>query len=668
MGDLANVRRRKGEHPGGSGAVLGIQLLRYSGAQGFSLAVGNVLQMVSVLVVAAFLGPDEMGRYALLLFLASLVTQVLSLASRPGTIRRVFGGGDDEGDDEAETADVAASPERALGTGLVWAALLGLVGGALIIALRQPIADVLLGGGADSTLIVWAGIIAAGWTVFKLAAMTIWLERRPSAYLLADASRPALALAALTAFLVAGDGLEGAIMGTAIGTSVAAMVAVFLLRGSYVPCFDPSEVVQIVRKGADRAPIVSSFWFIQNADIFLLSLFISVSDLGIYNLASRTGLVVALLPQGFRMALRPLRKGAAFEAVREQYGRATAQGQLLGYFVLLAIFAVLVMVLLGTVIVDAAPPEYAAAAGLIPFCAAGFVASPLLRTVNMFVSGIPRKRFKFVAGVVLGALLFAGTVVALAPEIGAYAAPVGMMIGFGVPSLYLFVACQRSKRALDFPYLEMLRALLLAGAVGALFQLLPELGVLLEAIIAFVMLGVYLGLLLAFRVIPEHHWQPLRHMARSLARGTAVNLNPRKGLRRLDPGEREELRVAVMNGLPAERLGPEGGNGAGLRLVRALRQVGEGAGVRSVAESTEHDARISVFLFEDAPPAVRDVHMGKLLNDGAPANELRALEDLVAHLARVPDDAWEGRPAGGRKLIRRRAVRRRRARGSSTRA
>ena len=90
-----------------------------------------MLQLVSVLVVAAFLGPDDMGRYALLLFLASLATQVLSLASKPGTIRRVFGGGDDEGDDDDATADLAASPERALGTGLAWAVVLGVVGAAL---------------------------------------------------------------------------------------------------------------------------------------------------------------------------------------------------------------------------------------------------------------------------------------------------------------------------------------------------------------------------------------------------------------------------------------------------------------------------------------------------------------------------------------------------------
>jgi O-antigen/teichoic acid export membrane protein len=659
--------RRGGEHPGGSGAVLGIRLLRFSGAQGVSLALGTVLQMVSVLVVAAYLGPDDMGRYALLIFLASLAVQVLSLPSKPGTIRRVFGGGDDEGDDDDEDADIAASPERALGTGLAWAILLGLVGAAVMVALREPIADVLLGEGADPTLVVWAAVLVVGWTVFKLASIVIWLERRPSAFLIADSSRPTLGLVALIAFLAAGQGLEGAIAGTALGTLVASAIPLTLLRGSYVPCFELSEVWQIMLKGKDRAPIVSSFWFIQNADIFLLSRFISDTDLGIYNLASRTGLVVALLPQGFRIAMRALRKGVAFEAVQEQYGKATAQGQLLGYFVLLSVFAVLVMVLLGTVIVDAAPPEYADAAGLIPFCAAGFVMSPLLRTVNGSVS-VSHNRAKFISGVVGGALVFAAVIVLLAPEIGAYAAPLAMLIGLGGPATLLFVNGQVGKKPLKFPYSEVMRAIVLAAVVGGAFQLLPELPTVAELSIALVLIAVYLGLLVVLRVVPAHHWGPLLHMARSLARGTPVNVNPRKGLRAIDPADREELRVAVIHGLPAERLAPDGDAeaGEGEHLVHSLRLVGENAGV-AVGERTGHDLQISVFLFEDAPPAVRDVSMGKLLDAGASASDLRALEDLVSHLARVPDDAWEGHPAGGRRLIRRRAIRRRRARGSASR-
>ncbi len=632
------------DHPGGSGAILGVRLMRYSGVQGATLVIANLIQLVSVMVVAAYLGPAEMGRFALLLFLAGLVTQLLSLLVKPGTIRRVFGGGDDEDDDEDEESVVSASPPRTLGTGLAWAVVLGVIGTALVVLFRRPIADGLLGDPQDADLVLWAGVLAGVWLVFKIADITLWLERRPGAFVVADTARPVLGLAALTALLAGGAGIEGAIIGTAIGTAIAAIVAMVLLRGSYEPSFDPAEVKQIVLRGGHRAPIVLSFWLIQNADVFILSRFISDTELGVYALASRLGFVVSFLPQGFRMAMRPLRKSAAFQAVRDEYGRATVQGQLLGYFTLLCIFAVLIMILGGEVLVDAAPAAYAGAAGLIPFTAAAFVMPSVYRTVNQNVN-LSHKRILFILGCLGAAASFVVITVLLAPEIGAYAAPIAMLFGFGVPSLLMFARNQRGASPIDYPYRAVALALAIAAAIAGLFQLL-ELGSLLELGIASAVLVVFLGLLVPLRVIPETHWRPLIHVARSLRSGSAADFRPRRGLRALEPGEREQLRIAVIRGLPEARLRADDGAHGG-ELVGALRRVGERGGI-AVGGPTPYDGEISVFLFEDASRAVRDQSMRRLLAKGAESNDLRALEDLVGELGRVPDDGWEGKLSGER--------------------
>ena len=126
--DKPNKQRH--DHPGGSGAVLGVRVMRNSSVQAVSLIVANLMQLVSILVVAAFLGPAEMARFGLLTFLAGLVTQVASLLVKPGTVRRTFGGGDDDDDDDDD--DLAStSPPRTLGTGLAWALVLGLIAAAL---------------------------------------------------------------------------------------------------------------------------------------------------------------------------------------------------------------------------------------------------------------------------------------------------------------------------------------------------------------------------------------------------------------------------------------------------------------------------------------------------------------------------------------------------------
>ena len=647
------------EHVGGSGAVLGVRLMRYSGVQGATLVISNMIQLVSVMVVAGFLGPSEMARYALLLFLAGLVTQVLSLLVKPGTVRRVFGGGDEEDDDDEEDV-VSVSPQRTLGTGLAWAVVLGVIGTALVVIFRRPLADGLLGTPEDSNLVLWAGVLAGVWLVFKIADITLWLERRPGAFVITDTTRPVIGLIALTALLAGGMGVEGAMIGTAAGTAVAAVVGVVLLWRGIEPSFDLPEIKQIIIRGGYRAPIVMSFWLIQNADIFILSRFISDADLGVYALASRLGFVVSFLPQGFRVAMRPLRKSAAFQAVRDQYGKATVQGQLLGYFVVLCVFSVLIMILGGQVLVDIAPPAYASAAGLIPFTAAAAVMPSVYRTVNQNVN-VAHKRALFISGCVGAAISFCAIAVLLAPEIGAYAAPIGMLFGFGVPSGLMFARNQISSgKPIDFPYRPVASAILAAAALAAGFQLL-DVSPIVELLIAAALLLFFLGALIPLGVIPKQHRGPLLHTVRSLRRGSPAHFRPREGLRALDQEERDALRVAVIAGLPAERLDPgPDGDGEGLRLVRSLRRVGAEGGI-PVGEPSSYDAQIAGFLFEDVARAVRDASMRRLLSEGAESNDLRALEDLVAHLTKVPDDGWEGRPGTERSWRLPGAARRERA-------
>ena len=85
-------------HPGGTGAVLGTHLARFSSAQGLTLLITNLIHYASIPVVARFLGVESLGTYALLFFLTAMVTQVIHLASKPGTIMRTFGVGDDDDD------------------------------------------------------------------------------------------------------------------------------------------------------------------------------------------------------------------------------------------------------------------------------------------------------------------------------------------------------------------------------------------------------------------------------------------------------------------------------------------------------------------------------------------------------------------------------------------
>ncbi len=647
---------RSQQEPGGTGAVLGVRLMRYAGVQGASLLLSNLIQLMSVAVVAHYLGPASLGQYSLLLFLSGIVTQVFVVFSKSGTIRRTFGGGgDDDDDDDEDDTMVSSSPERSLGTGLLWTLVLGFSGAGLMILFARPISSALIGSPENSIFVVWAAAAVAFGTSCKLTSISLWLERRPTAFLIADAARPTISLIALAILLATGSGIEGAIASTAFGAAGGTLVGIFLLRGSFELGFDPREVFEIAKQGRRRAPVVFPFWVIQNADVFILSRVVSHEELGIYALASKLGFVVSFLPQGFRMAMRPLRKSAIFKAVREEYGQDTQRGQLLGYFTLLCIFSVLSMVMLGKVLVEVAPPAYSSASSLIPFTAGAMVAPAMYRTVNQNTT-VARGRLVFVSGCLIAAVLFCGLTYLLAPVIGTYAAPISMMIGFGLPASYMFIKTQTGPRPIAFPTREVATGFVLAVVVAASYLAIPDVSKWADLAIALAFLVIYTVGLVVLRVIPENHWYPLAHMVRSSIRGTTIrNFKPRAGICSLEKDERKLLRRAVKQRMSASALR----DGEGAELVGLLRRVGTKAGVPGIDETTEHDQEISVFLFERAPTAVRNASMRRLLDRDASSTDLRALEDLVESLRKVPNEAWkgaagdEGRSGGVRSRLKR---------------
>jgi hypothetical protein len=280
------------------------------------------------------------------------------------------------------------------------------------------------------------------------------------------------------------------------------------------------------------------------------------------------------------------------------------------------------------------------------------VGPSLLRTVAQQTTWPGRKRRAIVWTVGAAAGIFVVVTVLLAPEIGVYAAPIGMLAGFWLASAYLFIRGQRGPNRIEFPYGEVARGVIIAAVIGLAFYLLPDMPLGVELAIAVLLALAYFPLLFLLRVIPEAHWPALTHMLKATVSGRADSFNPRRGLRVLKPRERRELRGAVIDRITPALI--TSGEVDGARLTGLLRRVGQGGGA-AIRNPTRKDADIAAFLFTNEPAASRDARMRALLGTGAEPNDLRSLEDLVGHLARVPEDAWEGVAAsqGSRRLARR---------------
>ena len=601
----------------------------------------HLLTFASALVVAHYLGPANFGRFGLLLFFASLITLLFKIATKRGTYMQVFGGDDDDDDDDEEDLATTGDRDRILGNGIFLSIALTFVVTAIVWPFSDAIADLLLGDGADGMLIVWATLAGGFEGVWTLTSNVVRLERRPVSFVLLSSVRPILLLAAVVAFVAAGAGLEGAIAAWAIGTAVSAVIAMFAIRSSYEVDLDPHIAISIFGRGYVRIPIIVSYWTVGHADKFIVSRFVSPTDLGIYQLASMTAFLLAAVPAAFFKAWRPLKRTMTFAAVDDHYGVGVARGAMLTYFGLTCMTALLAVTLFSPAVVRLAPSSFEDAANYIPLLAAGALAPYVLRAMNKAGTLQSKRRF-YTFSVVAAAIAFVGLAFVLVPWLGLVGAPLAMVISFGLASVFLFRRSQIGRKPLHVEYKPLAGAFALAAAATAIYYLIDPEEFLLQAGLATVLFLLYLVVAVSAGIVPRLHRGALVDVVRSAVRRPRHRFDPGSALRDLDAGDRETLRMAVSERLPVDEIGrrADGNGNGGERVVHALRRLAVERAPAS-AEPTEHDAKIGEYLFSTSSVATRDATAQGLLSEGVESADLHALEAVIEDLERASDGVWD---------------------------
>jgi O-antigen/teichoic acid export membrane protein len=624
-----------------TGAALGARIVRHSSIHLGGLFAVQLISFASFVVVAHYLGPADFGRFGLLLFFAALITLLFKIATKRGTYMQVFGGDDEDDDEDDDEGAAAEERDRILGNGIVLSALLVGVVALVMWPLSGPVADLLLGDGADPMLAFWAGLAGAFEGVWTLSSNVVRLERRPVAFVFLSAVRPILILAGVVAFVIAGAGLEGAIVGVMLGTAASVLAALIAIRRSYERDFDPAVARSIIGKGYVRVPIIVSYWTVAHADKFIVSRFVSPTDLGIYQFAALTGMLLSAVPAAFFKAWRPLKRTMTFAAVDDQYGVGVARGTMLTYFGLVCVTALLAVALFAPAIVRLAPASFADAAPVIPLLAAGYAMPYVLRGFNK-AGTLQNKRRNYIIAVVSAAVAFVALALVLVPWLGLAGAPLAMMIAFALSSAYLFGLSQRGRKPLKIQYRSLALAFVIAGAVGGVYYLIDPSSVVAQLALATGLLVAYGLLAIVAGVIPRFHRGPLREMGRAVVRRARGRLEPERAVRNLSADDRTALRMAIADRRSTDEIGQAlGGNGeaGGERVVRALRRLAArrapGAG-----EPTEHDARIGEYLLSTSSVATRDATAQRLLSEGVKSADLHALEAVIEELERAPAETW----------------------------
>jgi O-antigen/teichoic acid export membrane protein len=618
--------------------AFGLRLSRDATTYLMGAVITFVLALASIIVTTRFMSPAQFGDLALLLTFAAFLTVIYNVGILQGTFSYVFGSaGEEELDDEPVDAAAAGTKRRALGTGLITTFLLTTVGTAVIVAFAPWFADRIVGDSGKSDLIVIAAISGASGAWWRMVSNILRMERNPRGYVQLHAVRPILVVGCVIPLVATGGGVEGAILGTAIGGVIAVLVGLVVTRRSFELSFSAFDARMILRRGRTLVPIVISIWIAQNVDVYSISWFATKDQVGLYRLASRLGAFLDYFTAALWMAWSPLRRSATFEAAVAERPKEVLGGRLLTYFVIAGTLLVLLMTVTADTLVRIAPPAYSSAAPLIPLMGTAFLSYGVLVAVYR-LSSHPKKYHVYVGAAIVSATVFVGSALLLVPWLGAYGAGLSVITGFLTGAAGLTYIYQHGPDPLKIEWGKIAAAAAIGGACVALARVLGPAAGPLRPAVELVALAVFPIAILRLGIISSEDRRAVSRVVRHLLpKRSRRSPQVEDRVRLLEPDSARALELVASEGASAETVAARLSMNVDeieIRLVRSLRSVG-------ATRPTDQDRRIAGYLFSDLPVAERDAMARALWTDGVDPADLHRLERTLEDVRKVSKRTWK---------------------------
>lgn len=605
--------------------------------------------LVQVAVLTRYLGPADFGELAVLAVSATALTLIYNAGTLQGTFSWVYGTAADEeaGDDDARVG--SSDRRRGLATGLAMTCVAAALGTAGVVVFARPLAELLLGGAQDAYLMGWAACGAGAASVWRLAVNTLRLQRRPGAYFTASTAHGALGLLGVVVLLEAGRGLEGAVVGVAIGNILATLLTTSMIRRDVRLAVSWHDAKNIMRRGRALIPVIAAFYTIQLADILLLSRFLPSSEVGLYRVAARIGALVSYWTTSFHMAWGPMRRDPLHVAADRDRGAPQVAAALATYFTLLTLGAILACAIFADELVQIASPSYKSSAAFIPLTAAGFGFHGWYVLVYR-TADFPRKRTWFVWLSVLVAATFVGSAFALVPWLGTYGISLAVMTGWTVGITGMCLRGQWGARSVPFEYGRILKGLLTAVGCYACARVLEGDSPLAALLIHAGCLAAFPVLLVALGILPRGATSAAAGVVR--VRLTRVRASrPAAVLSRVAELDEDEQTICQL--LLGERL-PAADAAARLKIEEELLLARLVVALRTVAAlgatPAASDPVLGRFLLMDGSFADREERAVTAFAHGVDPEETDVLARTAATLRRLPPQAWRVRAVANRSL------------------
>jgi O-antigen/teichoic acid export membrane protein len=621
------------------------QLMTRTGAIfAFGLASVVPFGVLSIAVTTRYLDPAEYGQLALLFAIGSMVTMFCGVGLLQGTMIAVYGIGDDGEDGGADALEAAGGDEmgvgaplfadgeerkRLLGSGVlaVFAATTALC--LLVAAIGAPLAGVLFGG-RWSAPVLW--MVASAWAggLWRMMHQVPRMERQAVRWAWLQWARPALVVGGSVAALVAGLGIEGVLMATALCTLLATAIAFAVARRSIRFAPRRSDLATIWEAGKAWVPLIFAVALQTNASVLLLGVLTTPASVGLFQVATRISQFPIYFADGFVTAWPAMERSPISLAAKERKGVREYSAAVFTLLVLSTLVLLVAVCFSADALIHIAAPDYDDAASLIPIVAVAGGAHVVFRGVFR-ATGFPRRRYWYTLMHLVWVLPYAAVAALLVSVDPSYGVAIAQVVAGAAVAAGMVLVDRRSDNPTPFEWTRLALALLAAVACVAAVQLSPLEGVA-RAVASALAFAAFPLLVIASGALPREQVATVRAIAGSLLPRRRARKAAERRLAAIPEHERGALVLLAVRGEPpaeaAERLRVAEPI-ALARMVRGLRSmVGEEDG------ATPFDHEIGAYVLHRGPTLERDALATSLRSAGIDPLQLHVLEE-AAQLARA---------------------------------
>jgi len=405
-----------------------VQLGRESIVYGFSGVVQSIIGVALIPLYTRVFSPSDFGVIALVNSLAALLFPLVVLGLDNSSARWFY-----DTDDPGRKKTIISS--------WFWAqAAAGCLIAALVL-LFAPHVTALMFGSREHLLLVCLAVGAVPLaTPVKVLGNLLRYQRRPwtsSTFSVATV----LVTVGITIWLVLirRSGIAGFYLASLIAAGVTAVAALYLLRNWVsITSFSWKLLKEMVRFGLPLVPAAVAYWLATSSDRFVLTLFWSESEVGLYSLGTYVASALGLVVGAFQRAFGPF----AFSIHREQgsgqvYAKTLTVYAWGGCFLCtsLTLFAPMLLRVFTT-------GQYLPAASCVPFLAFSYVLLGA-RDIASIGAAISKRSIPVATSILIAAATGVGLNFLLDPRMGRDGAGIASMSACLVSIIYLFWVSQR---------------------------------------------------------------------------------------------------------------------------------------------------------------------------------------------------------------------------------